>query len=415
MADNIKRTFTKYKVLIYNYGYLSSLQLFTMLVPIVTLPFLLKVLGKEVYGLLVYAQAVVSYFVVVINLGFNVTATKDVSVFRDDKEKLSEIVSSVFIIKFFLFFLSLIVLHFVLFFIPGAEDNKLLFYLTMYMGLYEFIFPIWYFQGKEKMKFITMINLISRSIFLFLVFIVIRDEKDVLLVPIVNAIGAMVAGGISIWLVFFYDRVKFKFQPISVLTYYLKESLPLFGFNLAGVVKSRTNIIFLAVVSNYEMVTYYHLAEKISGVVSLLFNNFSTVLFPYIAKTKDILLGKKAFGLSLVMSVLAYVFSSALFYFVVVKLAPEYLISFKLYLILGIFIPIYASASFLGNSLLVSHGFKKQHFYSTLWPTFIYIGAAFILYVFGFMTVFSLAVLLLIAQLFSTLHKYYFCRKFGIL
>src|SRR5690554_2982885 len=109
MADNIKRTFTKYKVLIYNYGYLSSLQLFTMLVPIVTLPFLLKVLGKEVYGLLVYAQAVVSYFVVVINLGFNVTATKDVSVFRDDKEKLSEIVSSVFIIKFFLFFLSLIV------------------------------------------------------------------------------------------------------------------------------------------------------------------------------------------------------------------------------------------------------------------------------------------------------------------
>ena len=147
----------RYKLLIHNFSYLSSLQVFTILVQLIALPYLLTVLGKELYGLVIFAQTVISYFQILINFGFNYSATINISVHRDNNDKLSEIVSNTLTIKGILFIISFIILYALLNFIPRAQEYKVLFYLMMYLCFYEWIFPIWFFQGIEKMKYITII------------------------------------------------------------------------------------------------------------------------------------------------------------------------------------------------------------------------------------------------------------------
>ena len=87
------------KGLIQNFSYLTSLQVFNMLVPLFTYPYLIRILGKETYGLVIYAQVVVGYLLILVNYGFNTYAVREVSVHRDSKTDLSEITSSIFILK----------------------------------------------------------------------------------------------------------------------------------------------------------------------------------------------------------------------------------------------------------------------------------------------------------------------------
>jgi len=76
-----------------------------MLIPLLTYPYLIRVLGKETYGLVVFVQAIVAYMVILVGFGFNISATREISIHRENKEKLNEIVSSVLIVKSLFFFL----------------------------------------------------------------------------------------------------------------------------------------------------------------------------------------------------------------------------------------------------------------------------------------------------------------------
>ena len=93
----------KYKVIVHNTTYLSVLEILKMVMPFVALPYLISTVGADKYGLVVFAQAIISYFIIFINFGLDVSAVKNVSINRSDNEKLSEVVSSVLIIKAFLF------------------------------------------------------------------------------------------------------------------------------------------------------------------------------------------------------------------------------------------------------------------------------------------------------------------------
>ncbi|MEN8250935.1 MAG: oligosaccharide flippase family protein [Bacteroidota bacterium] len=214
--------------LVQNFSYLSALQIFNIMVPLITLPYLLKVLGRETYGLVIFAQAIVSYFQILIDFGFNLSSTKNISIHRNDKDKISEIVTSTLLLKGLLFICSILILTMVIPLFPRINENKALFYLMMYLGLYEWIFPVWYFQGLEKMKYITLINLVSRVIFLSLVFILIKHENDYLMVPIINGLGALIAGSVALFIIFKRDRVKLVMPKGAILKHYFYDSLPLF-------------------------------------------------------------------------------------------------------------------------------------------------------------------------------------------
>jgi len=130
--------------------------------------------------------ATIAYFSVIVDYGFNLTATKDVSINRDNIDKLNEIFSSVMVIKFILLLISFIILVFLTSTFNKFGEYSTIFYLTFGMLIGQVLFPQWLFQGMERMKYITILNVLAKFIFLVAIFIFIHNKSDYWKVPLIT-------------------------------------------------------------------------------------------------------------------------------------------------------------------------------------------------------------------------------------
>ena len=94
--DGYKSLLKRHAVLFENFTYISILQIFVLVSPLITYPYLVRVLGKELYGWVITAQIIASYCSILVDFGFKRVSARHVAVFRDNKEKLSEIISTIF-------------------------------------------------------------------------------------------------------------------------------------------------------------------------------------------------------------------------------------------------------------------------------------------------------------------------------
>jgi PST family polysaccharide transporter len=409
---NLREKAGRHKTLIQNFSYLSALQVFNMLLPLITYPYLIRILGKETYGLIIFSQAIIGYLVIMVSFGFNITATKEVSIYRDNKEKLSEIISSVLIIKGIFFVLAFFILSILLYFIPQAHGYEMLFYLTMYMCLYELIFPIFYFQGIEKMKYMTYLNLVSRLIFLALIFILVKSKSDYLLVPLISGIGATIAGVISIILIL-RDGIVFNKQSIRILTYYFKNSYVMALAYASNTFKSNFNIIIVKFLFSFSEVAYFDLALKISNIGNTFLELISQTVFPKMSREKDPEFLKNIIILSLGASFL-FIFFTQIFAAPIIGLLGgiEMMPATNILRIMVFFIPVYIMGALLGRNCLIVHGFDKQVLLSMLYSSIVYISIIGFLYLIDINIPLSgLILVYIISFAFETTYRYIICKS----
>lgn len=412
MANRIRQKINHNRTIIANFSYLSIFQFFNIISPLIAYPYLIKVLGKDIYGLVIFAQAIIYYLAIIVSFGFNISGTKFVSINRNNKDKLSEIVSSIFIIKAILLLLSILLLNIILFYTNQAKGFYILFYLSLWICVYDVIFPQWYFQGIENMKYITLITLFSRTLFLCLIFIIIDSSKDYLYVPIINGVGAIFAGAISLYIIFYRHRIKFKFQSFSTLSYYLKDSLSIFLSNISVNIYKNTNKVVIGIFLGMTQVTYYDLAERIVNVFKIPHNILSQTIFPRISNERNINFVKVIFKYSVFGTLMLYILLTITSNSIVLYLGgPQMMISVNILYILGLSIPIIAIGNIFGVQSLIAFGLKKEFTKVVLITSILYFILLSAIFLFMDYTVYNVSIVTLMIETFTTFGFYYYCRK----
>lgn len=266
-----------------NVFHLVILQLANYLLPLLTTPYLARVLGPENFGKITFALTVVLYFSMLTDYGFNLSATRQIALNNDNKQKLNQIFSSVIIIKFAIFLLSLVMLTILIVSFEMFRIEMYLYLSLFTLVLGQVLFPTWFFQGMQKMKYITYINLVSKAIFTFFIFYFVQDRSDYLLVAYFTAGGYLLSGIIATYFVFSDYKIKFSWQNLDVLRFHLLEGWHVFFSGISISLYAMSSTIFIGLFSNNAAVANFAVADKIIQAIKALYSPFSQSFFPLIS------------------------------------------------------------------------------------------------------------------------------------
>ena len=376
---NIKEFAKRHSVILQNLSFLSILQIFLLIAPLITYPYLTQTLGRELYGYIISAQVLASYFSIIIDFGSNSVCAKHVSQNRDNKEKLSEIVCSVFYTRLLLWIIGIFVLLAVVMLIPTYREQWLLFLLTYGVTTNELLFPQYFFQGIEKMKYSTIINITIKSVFIALIFVVVKEQSDYIFVPILNTIGYLSGGFVAMFTIFKTMGINWSRPNIKAMKSYIKDSSTIFATDLICTIKDKLNYLFVGLFAGMDNVVIYDLGSKLYNLLIQPNNIIKTVLFPRMAQTRNINAFKKSLLLTLGISIVLVGIANIFLPQIVEFFLHEQIVLWPIRLFL--LAPIMISVSvMIASNLCVAFGYNKYVLYSIIITTITYLVAFAIMY-----------------------------------
>ena len=399
-------------VLIENFSYMTLLQIFLMLAPLITYPYLVRVLGMELYGWVLTAQMLASYFSILIDFGSNSVCAKHVAVARGDKNKLSEIVCSVFYTRFAISFFGFFIYIAIVLLVPSYRQHALLFILSYGMTFNEFLFPQYFYQGIEKMKLTAITNVVVKLIFIGLIFIVVHSPEDYYYVPIFYAIGYGVAGLIAMWIIFHTMHIPFSRPNWSAMKIYIKDSAAIFATDIVCTIKDKVNYLLVGSYIGMESVVVYDLGLKLNSILSQPYNIIRTVIFPRSAQSRDLHKIKQSiiiiFLITLTLVIIVNIFLNPIVSFFIGTKSIDTL-PIRLLLIA----PVILSVSIpIATNMFIALGYNKYVFYSIIVTTIVYLLTLFILLATGTLnSIYSFVFLAIISYLTELIYRLLTCKK----
>ena len=269
------------KRLLGNISSLVFLQGANYILPLITFPYLVRVLGADYFGLLAFATATIMYVVLITDYGFNLSATRQISIHRKNHVKICEIFSSVMIVRFALMVVGFIATILLIVSVEKFRANWEVYVITFGTVVGHVLFPIWFFQGLEMMKYITYVNILSKIIFTSMIFIFVNEKSDYLLVPAFTALGSIIGGILSLQLIRRRMKYKISWQKFESIKYQMREGWDFFFSNIAISFYTTSTAFILGLMTDNSTVGQYAAAEKIIQAAKGIYQPFGQALYPY--------------------------------------------------------------------------------------------------------------------------------------
>ena len=398
-----------------NFFSLAALQGINYLLPLLSFPYLFRVLGVEKWGLISFGYALTQYFIILSDFGFNLSGIKYISQHRDDPEEINTYLNSATVCRWILGFVGLIALLLLcLLFDRFREDY--LFYLCYFgMVIGNIMFPLWFFQGIEKMKYITIFNLIAKSLSIIPFFLFVHQPSDYYIVPICYSVGFILAGLASLYFIYVklgaamfvpkWRHIKFAFVDSSFF-FLSRISTSLF---------TTSNTFILGVVGGDVAAGYYAGAEKLYQAYNQLLAPFTGVLYPHVAKNQDVPFFKRAFRLivsaNTVVVLLALALSSYLLLLVYGEVLDESLRVLNT-LLIACFVTI--PSMMLGYPFLAAMGHPSFTNMSLVVTSLAHVLGLTILYFMNAITIGNVAIMVIVSESILLSVRVYGVRKYKL-
>lgn len=398
---------------------LSILQAANYLLPLITLPYLVRVLGPEYFGLIAFATATITYFILITDYGFNISATRQISIHRENLTKVSQIYSSVISIKLFLLFLSFVMLCLLILSIEKFSINAEVYFFTFTLVIGNCLFPVWVFQGLEEMHHITFLNVCSKLFFTVLVFLIVKEQSDYLFVPLLTGLGYILSGIWSLILIRGKYGINFSLQPISSIIFQLKEGYHVFFSTIIISFYTVSATFVLGIFTNNSTVGFFAAADRIIQAGKSIYTPIAQAIFPFISKKFEeskskgmefIFKASKWAGLlMLIISCCIFIFAEQI---VLLVLGQEYISSILLVKIMSFLPVIISQSNIFGIQAMLNLGYGKEFlFFVSITALLGFVLGIFIIPLYSANGV---AIILLLIELFITIMlAQYVIRKFN--
>ncbi len=268
--------------LLYNFFSLGIVQVITSLLQLVIIPYVISKIGVDGFGIVAVAQVVMFYLSAFTEYGFSQTATRDISIHRDDRLMISRIFFRVIFSKLILCFLSFFILLVLFMVVPVFKAHLLLYLVGFVFVIGQAVLINWFFQGMEKMQMMAFISLIARLIFVVLVFLFIKSKADDVLYLFFLGAGNFIMGLISIFLVTRKSRLQFILPGRKEILNEFREGWQITATNLSNNICQYSNIFILRLFTNDLLTGYYSIAERIFLTLRQMLGVFSQAVYPQV-------------------------------------------------------------------------------------------------------------------------------------
>lgn len=318
---------------------------FTFLLPLVTVPYLARMLGSEIWGKVVFVQVLGIYIAMIIDYSFPVSATRDVARSRDDSNQLAGIVSGVLGVKGILFVASAGLLAIAQLLVPTLRDNGWFLWLALYWALGVAFIPVFYFQGIEAMPRLLKVDIPLKVAGTASIFLLVKSPADAWLALFLPASAGVLITFITGLML--YRNVPFRLPAPGQTISTLREGWQIFAYRLAASLYWMSNSIILGLVAPIRAVGLFAGPERITRAIINVTDPISQALFPHsakLAKTDQARLARVATittvamaGLGLIGALMLYVMAPLV---VRVALGPGFEESIPVLRILAFILPV---------------------------------------------------------------------------
>jgi PST family polysaccharide transporter len=272
------------KKLIHNFISLSVVQGLSIVFPLVTFPYLIRVLGVEGFGVFTMIQTVMMYFDLVVSFGFGLTAVQAIAAHLHDQPFINKVINTVYFIKASLLSVLLILVLLFSLVVPFLQEHLGLILLSMLYLLGNLLFPDWYFQGIQRMRSITVIALLSKVFSLALILWMVHEPRDVKKAVLAISLGNFLSGSIG----FLILLRQFRLRPYIPDRLYIRslfiESSYVFANTVVAPLYMSVNIFIVRFFTNPVMVGYYAIAEKIFSALSMFTSIANRTFYPHLSQ-----------------------------------------------------------------------------------------------------------------------------------
>lgn len=276
---------SEHKILFTNVLSLSILQFGNYILPLITIPYIVRVIGPDKFGLISFAQAFTTYFTLVVNYGFDLSATREISANRNNKDALARIYSNVLFTKVFLFAICTITFLLLISLIPIFKENFLIFVLSYLIILGYVLFPTWFFQGIEKIYISSIFNFFIKLVFTLGIFIFVRKKEDFFFVPFLMSLGQIIAGFFGLLYSLKLLNKKVNLPKLNEIFYELKNSFTVFISLVFINFYTVSNTFILGFFAPHENVGYFASGSKlVLAFQALVLGPLAQSLYPHIGK-----------------------------------------------------------------------------------------------------------------------------------
>jgi polysaccharide transporter, PST family len=281
---SLNATLLTHKALAGNFLALSVVQLTNFILPLITYPYLFRIIGDSHFGSVVYAMNVMLFMTTFIDYGFNLSAPRSIALARNNSTELSQAVCIVLQTKFYLLIICCVALAIFLLTIPkfSSEIHLYLYCLIYLTG--SCVMPLWLFQGMERMKNITWINLLAKVGFTCFVFLMVTKPSEYIYIIGLYGLANLVSGIIGLWRAWSSFHLKFYWHPIGEIWKEIQKGIYFFGTSFASVSFSNSTLFILGFMVSDQTMGRYGIAEKITMAVWQLITVFYQVTYPIICR-----------------------------------------------------------------------------------------------------------------------------------